>query len=135
MEMWEAALKEDVKDTGREVPDITMARCLRRRVPTDWFADLQKMSHAVLYSDVKKYIIDHVGLRLCYDQNRSKADPTGVKPMDTSLAEHCNEEESGEALSNVESDLHALKVKGKGKGKGEGKGEGEGEGGGEDGRH
>ena len=35
-----------------------------------------------------------------------------VKPMDTSLAEHSNEEESGETLGNDESDLHAVKGKG-----------------------
>ena len=35
MEKWEAALKEHVKDTGREVADIAMANYLRRLVPTD----------------------------------------------------------------------------------------------------
>ena len=33
MEKCEAALKEQVKDTGREVSDITMANCLQRLVP------------------------------------------------------------------------------------------------------
>ena len=36
--------------------------------------------------------------------------------MDTSLAEHCNGDETGETSGNVESDLHALKGKSKGKG-------------------
>ena len=62
--------KEHVKDIGCEVADITMANCLRRLVPTDLCADLQKMSHIVRYGDVKKYIIDQVGLQLCYDQQR-----------------------------------------------------------------
>ena len=106
MEMWEAALKEHVKDTGCEVADITMASCLRRWVPTDLSADLQKMSH----------IIDQVGLRLCYDEMRPKSDPNGIKAMDTSLAENYNDDETGEILDNDESDLHALKGKGKGKG-------------------
>ena len=44
-----------------------MANCLRRLVPTDLSADLQ---HIVRYSDVKKYVIDQVGLWLCYDQKR-----------------------------------------------------------------
>ena len=114
MEMWEAALKEHVKDTGCEVADITMANCWRRLVPTDQSADQQKTSHMVRCSDVKKNIIGQVGLRLCNDQNRSKGDPNCVKPMDTSLAEHSNEEESGETLGNDESDLHAVKGKGKG---------------------
>ena len=48
MEMWEAALKEHVKDTGCEVADITMANCLRRLVPTDPFADLQNVAHGSL---------------------------------------------------------------------------------------
>ena len=90
MEMWEAALKEHVKDTGCDVADITIANCLRRLVPADLSADLQKMSHFVSYIDVKKYIIDQVGLRLCHDQIRSKGDPNGVQPMDTSLAESLN---------------------------------------------
>ena len=53
MEMWEAALKEHVKDSGCEVADITMANCLRQLVPTDLSADLQKMSRIVCCSDVK----------------------------------------------------------------------------------
>ena len=53
-------------------------------------------------------------MRLCYDQKRSKGDPNGVKPMDTSHAEHYNEDKSGEILGNDESDLDALKGKGKG---------------------
>ena len=60
--------------------DITMANW-RRLVPTDLSADLQKMSHIVRCSDVKKYITDQVGLRLCHDQKRPKSDPNGVKPM------------------------------------------------------
>ena len=60
---WEAAFKEHVKDTGCEVADITMANCLRRLVPPDLSADFQKMSHIVRYGDVKRYIIDQVGLR------------------------------------------------------------------------
>ena len=56
-EMWEAALKEHVKDTGCDVADITMANCLRRLVPANVSADLQKMSHFVSYIDVKKYIM------------------------------------------------------------------------------
>ena len=36
--------------------------------------------------------------------------------MDTSLAEQYNDDETGETLGNDESDLHALKGKGKGKG-------------------
>ena len=71
------------------------------------------MSHIVCCSDVKKYIIDQVGLRLCYDQERSQSDPNGVKPMDTSLAEHYNEEETGETPENDESDHLALKRRGK----------------------
>ena len=78
MEMWEAALKEHVKDTGCEEADITMASCLGRWVSTDLSADLQKMSHIVRCSDVKRYIIDHVGLRLCYVEKRPKSDPNGV---------------------------------------------------------
>ena len=114
MEMWRAALKEHVKDTGCEVADITMANCLRRLVPTDLSADQQKMSHMVRCSDVKKNIIGQVGLRLCNDRKRSKCDPNCVKPMDTSLAEHSNEEDSGETCGNDESDLHAVKGKGTG---------------------
>ena len=68
----------------------------------------------VRYSDVKKNIIGQVGLRLCNDQKRSKGDPSCVKPMDSSLPEHSNEEESGETLGNDECDLHAIKCKGKG---------------------
>ena len=114
MEMWESAVKEHVKHTGCEVADITMANCLRRLVPADLSADLR---HIVRYSDVKKrYIIDQVGLRLCYDQKRAKGDPHGAKPMHTSLAKHYNEEESGETLGNDESNLHALQGKGTCKG-------------------
>ena len=51
MEMWEAALKENVKDTGCDVAYTTMANCLRRLVPTNLSADLQKMSHIVRCSD------------------------------------------------------------------------------------
>ena len=49
MEMWE--VKENVKDTGCDVADTTMANCLRRIVPIDLSADLQKMSHIVRCSD------------------------------------------------------------------------------------
>ena len=110
-------MQEHVKDTGCEVADIAMANCLRRLVPVDLSADHQKMTHIVRYSDVKKYINYQVGLRLRYDRKRPKSDPTGVKPMDTSLTERYNDDETGETLGNDESDLHALKVKGKGKGK------------------
>ena len=116
MEMWEAALKEHVKDTGCEVADITVANCLRRVVLRDLSPDLQKMSHIVRDSDVRKYFLDQVGLRLCHDQKRPKSDPNDVKPMDRSLAEHYNGDETGETSGNDESDLHALKGKGKGKG-------------------
>ena len=67
--------------------DITMANCLRRLVPTDLYADLQKMSHIVLYSDVKRYIIDQVGLRICHGSRRQKLEHQGPVPIDTSLAE------------------------------------------------
>ena len=53
MEMWEAALEENVKDIGCDVADSTMANCLRRIVPTNLSADLQKMSHIVRYSDLQ----------------------------------------------------------------------------------
>ena len=69
--------------------DITMTNCLRRLVHLVLSADLHKMSHIVRRSNVKRYIIDQVGLRLRHDQERPKSDPNGVKPMDTSLAEHC----------------------------------------------
>ena len=36
--------------------------------------------------------------------------------MDTSFAEHYNDDETGETLGNDESDLHVLKGNGKGKG-------------------
>ena len=111
MEKWEAALKEHVKDTGLEVADITMANCLRRLVPTDLYADLQKMSHIVLYSDVKRYIIDQVGLRICHDSRRQKLEHQGPVPMDTSLAETHYNEESGAPQDNEDPEL-----KGKGKG-------------------
>ena len=104
MEMWDAALKEHVKDIGCEVADITTG------------FHLIFLQTIVRYSDVKKYTIDQVGLRLCYDQTRPKRDPNGVKPMETSLAEHHNDDETGETLGNDESDLHALRGKGKGKG-------------------
>ena len=68
------------KRAGCDVADITMVNCLRRLVPVDLNADLQKMSHIVRYGDVKKYLIDQVGLRLCYDQKRSKGDPNGYEP-------------------------------------------------------
>ena len=54
MDMWEAALKEHVMDTGCEAADITMANCLRRLVHPRLSADFQKMSHIVRYIDVKK---------------------------------------------------------------------------------
>ena len=114
MEKWEAALKEHVKDTGREVADITMANCLRRLVPTDLYADLQKMSHIVLYSDIKRYIIDQVGLRICHDPRRQKLEHQGPVPMDTSLAETHYNEESGVAQDIEDPELNALKGKGKG---------------------
>ena len=94
MEIWKATLKEHVMDTICEVADIAMANCLRRLVPLDLSAHLQKMSHLVRYSDVKKYIIDQVGLRLCHDQEHPKSDPNWVKPMDTSLAEHYHDDKS-----------------------------------------
>ena len=47
MEMWDAALKENVKDTGCDV------------------ADRQKMSHIVRNSDFKRYIMTKFVLRLC----------------------------------------------------------------------
>ena len=96
-------MKEHVKDTGCEVADITMASCLRRLVPTDLSADIQKKSRIVRYSALKWYIINQVGLRLCYDQIRPKNVPNGVEPMDTSLAEHCSEEETVETLGSDES--------------------------------
>ena len=114
MEKWEAALKEHVKDTGREVADITMANCLRRLVPTDLYADLQKMSHIVLYSDVKRYIIDQVGLRICHNSRRQKLEHQGPVPMDTSLAETHYNEESGAPQDNEDPELNAFKGKGKG---------------------
>ena len=89
MEMWEAALKEHVKDTGCDVANITMATGVRRLVPADLNADLEKMSHIVRYSDVKKYIIDQVRSRPCYDQKRTKSDPIGVKPMDARAPNWC----------------------------------------------
>ena len=101
MEMWDAALKEHVKDIGCEVANITTG------------FHLIFLQTIVRFSDVKKYTIDQVGLRLCYDQKRPKRDPNGVKPMETSLAEHHNDDETGETLGNDESDLHALKGKGK----------------------
>ena len=64
IEKWEAALEEHVKDAGCEVADITMANFLRRLLPADLSADLEKMSHIARCRDVKKCIIDQVGLRL-----------------------------------------------------------------------
>ena len=90
LEIWEAALKEHFKDTGYDVTDITMANWLRRLVPTESPCRAEVVSHR-RYSDVKKYIIDQVGLRLCNDQKRQNCDPNGVKLVDTSLAEHYNE--------------------------------------------
>ena len=84
-----------------------MANCLRRMVLPDLSTDLQKMLHIVRDSDVRKYFIDQVGLRLCHDQKRPKSDPNGVKPMDRSLAEQYNGDET-ETSGNVESVLHAL---------------------------
>ena len=89
-------------DTGCEVADITMANCLRRLVHPHLSADFQKMSHIVGCCDVN-YIIDQVGLRLCHDQERPKSEPNGVKPMDTSLAVHCHDDETGETHGNDES--------------------------------
>ena len=103
-EMWDTALKEHVKDIGCKVADITTG------------IHLIFLQTIVRYSDVKKYTIDQVGLRLCYDQRLPKRDPNGVKPVETSLAEHYNHDETGETLDNDESGLHALKGKGKGKG-------------------
>ena len=83
MDMKETFLKEHAKDKGWTSP---------WRIAQDvWYplilhADLQKMSHIVFHSDVKKYSIDQFGLRLRYDRKRSQADLIGVKPMDTSLA-------------------------------------------------
>ena len=98
MEKWEAAL----------------ANCLRRLVPTDLYADLQNMSHIVLYSDVKRYIIDQVGLRICHDPRRQKIEHQGPVSMDTSLAETHYDEESGAPQDNEDPELNALKGKGQG---------------------
>ena len=84
MEIWSTALKEHVKDIGCEVADITTG------------FHLIFLQSIVRYSNVNKYTIDQVGLRLCYDQKRPKRDPNGVKPMETSLAEHVNDDETGE---------------------------------------
>ena len=49
-------------------------------------------------------------------KSAQRVDPNGVKPIETSLAQHYNHDETGETLDNDESGLHALKGKGKGKG-------------------
>ena len=44
---------------------------------------------------------------MCHNQERPESDPNGVKPLDTSLAEHCHDEETGDTLGNDETDLHS----------------------------
>ena len=112
MEKWEAALGEHVTDTGREVPDITIANCWRRLVPMNMYADL--MSRIVLYSDAKRYMIDQVGLGICHDPRCPKLEHKGPAPMDTSLAETHYNEESGAPQDNLDPELNALKRKARG---------------------
>ena len=100
-DMWEAALEEHDLDTGCEVADITMANCLRRLVDPCLSADFLKMSHTVRCCNVKKNIIDQVGLRLCHDQERPKGEPNGVKPLDTSFAAQSHDDETGETLAKL----------------------------------
>ena len=68
-------------------------------VLVELFADLHKMSDIVLYSDVKRYIIDKLGLRMCRDGGKliTKVPPhpsplsSHHHPMDTRLASRrCN---------------------------------------------
>ena len=100
-DMWEATLEEHDLDTGCEVADITMANCLRRLVDPCLSADFLKMSHTVRCCNVKKNIIDQVGLRLCHDQERPKGEPNGVKPLDTSFAAQSHDDETGETLAKL----------------------------------
>ena len=113
MEKCEAALGEHVIDTGREVPDITIANCWRRLVSMTLFANLQKMSRIVLYSDAKRYIVDQVGLGMCHDPRRPKLEHKGPGTMDTSLAEIHYNEESGAPQDNEDPELNAFEVKSK----------------------
>ena len=66
-------MQEHENDTGLAVADITMASCLRKIVPDDVCEKLQKMSDKVLYSDVKKFIIDYVGLHTSHDAKHVEA--------------------------------------------------------------
>ena len=72
MEKWEASLKEHEKDTQKEVADVTKANCLRNMAPNELYSDLTKMSHIVLYDDVKRYIIEHVSLRQSTEKKNSQ---------------------------------------------------------------
>ena len=91
MEKWEASLKEHEKDTQKEVADVTKANCLRNMVPNELYSDLTKMSHIVLYDDVKRYIIEQVSLRQSTEKKTVKGNgdtasgQTVPVPMDTSL--------------------------------------------------
>ena len=75
MEKCGAALGEHVIDTGREVPDITMANGLRRLVPMNLYANLQKMSRIVLYSDAKWSIKENVDGRETKHRKRRTENP------------------------------------------------------------
>ena len=112
MDVSETALKEHVKDALRRVAFITFANCWRRLAPKEVFVGLQKMSNVVTYCDVKKYIIDQVGLRMCTCQKRQRADPNGVHARDTSLAGKYTGDKFEEPHEDDEINLSAVKGKG-----------------------
>ena len=93
-----------------------MANCLRRLLPTDLSADIQKMSHIVRYSDVKRYVIDQVGLRLLTTKSEQKVTQMVSNQWTRASLNITMKKSQERPLENDESDLHALKGKGKVKG-------------------
>ena len=97
--------------------EVTTADYSGRRVPTGLSADLQKMSHIVRCSDVKKVHYRPSGVVDCVTtKSAQRVNQMVYNPKDMISAEHYNEEATGETFGNDESNLHALKGKGKGMG-------------------
>ena len=102
---------------------MTKANCLRNMVPNELYSDLTKMSHIVLYDDVKRYIIEQVSLRQSREKKTVKGNgytasgQTVPVPMDTShVSNFYCEDVASQPAEEHPGEGELLAVKGKGKG-------------------
>ena len=99
-----ACLEGTRKKDAHEVAGITIASCLRKLLPTDLREHLRKMSHMVLYCDVKKFVINQVGVPMIHGDKHLECNTQG--PTFQKLQSTANESQrnlrEGSLLSTVQ---------------------------------